>query len=203
MFALVAGSTACGNSRRARPRRRLKGGGREAKAGRLYNCAFADDRGLPVPDRGQLRRRLAQFSSNQPPLQTQDQCPGGGGGFLSARPAGQRISRAPHHWGVRETAGPYRSWKLAQSSVRGTPAAPAARRLCSTSRWRWPGGRRIVHQRAHRPRRAFARQELARQVAQHHLLLREVEIHRPQAPLPPARRGRRAARAAASARARR
>src|SRR5205085_10369058 len=44
-----------------------------------------------------------------------------------------------------------------------------------------PGGvaesLRIFHDGPHRPRRAFAREELARQVAKHYLLLCEVEVH--------------------------
>ena len=103
---------------------------RESKSGRIYNCASQSVGGFPFRIEVNCDDASALFRSNQPPLELKIQQPGGDGTGLSAGAADQRIPRPAQHWRAGKAPDIIVDWKLAQSSVRGTPAAPIARRLC-------------------------------------------------------------------------
>jgi hypothetical protein len=97
---------------------------REAKSGRLYTCGSESIGGYPFRIEVNCDRASALISSNQAPVEIK------AGGILIAAQIYQRDLLISELRGPLTIAEPGRApnivvnWKLAQSSVRGTPAAP-------------------------------------------------------------------------------
>src|SRR5664279_4661274 len=98
---------------------------REAKSGRVYTCGAQTVGGYPFRIEVNCDKAAALFRSNQPPLEIK------AGGMLIAAQIYQPNLLITEFHGPLTIADPGKSpnivvnWKLAQSSVRGTPAAPA------------------------------------------------------------------------------
>jgi hypothetical protein len=97
---------------------------REAKSGRVYTCGGQTVGGYPFRIEVNCDKAAALFRSNQPPLEIK------AGGMLIAAQIYQPNLLITEFHGPLTIAGPGKSpnivvnWKLAQSSVHGTPAAP-------------------------------------------------------------------------------
>jgi hypothetical protein len=97
---------------------------REAKSGRVYTCGAQTVGGYPFRIEVNCDKAAALFRSNQPPLEIK------AGGMLIAAQIYQPNLLITEFHGPLTIADPGKSpnivvnWKLAQSSVRGTPAAP-------------------------------------------------------------------------------
>jgi hypothetical protein len=98
--------------------------GREAKAGRIYTCGSQSIGGYPFRIEVNCNRASALFRSNQPPVEITTS------GMLIAAQIYQPDLLISEFHGPLTVAEPGRApsaiinWKLFQSSVRGTPAAP-------------------------------------------------------------------------------
>jgi hypothetical protein len=97
---------------------------REAKAGRIYSCGSQTFGGYPFRIEVDCDRASALFRSNQPPVEIKT------GGILIAAQVYQPNLLISEFHGPLTIADPGKlpniivNWKLFQSSVRGTPAAP-------------------------------------------------------------------------------
>ena len=97
---------------------------REAKSGRIYDCGSQAIGGYPFRIEVNCDRASALFRSNQPPLEIKTT------GILIAAQIYQPTLLIGEFHGPLTIADPGQApsivanWKLAQSSVRGTPAAP-------------------------------------------------------------------------------
>ena len=97
---------------------------REAKAGRVYTCGSESFGGYPFRFEMNCDAASALFQSNQPPLEIKAR------GILVAAQVYQPTLLISEFHGPLTVAAPGQAphfvvnWKLAQSSVRGTPAAP-------------------------------------------------------------------------------
>ena len=97
---------------------------REAKAGRLYTCGSQTIGGYPFRIEVNCDQASALFRSNQPPVEIKTS------GMLIAAQIYQPTLLISEFHGPLTIADPGQApnivvnWKLAQSSVRGTPAAP-------------------------------------------------------------------------------
>jgi len=97
---------------------------REAKAGRIYNCGSQAIGGYPFRIEVDCRQASAVFRSNQPPIELRMER------MLVAAQVYQPGLLISEFHGPVTVGEPGKSpdivadWKLAQSSVRGTPAAP-------------------------------------------------------------------------------
>ncbi|MEP7031768.1 MAG: DUF2125 domain-containing protein [Pseudolabrys sp.] len=97
---------------------------REAKAGRVYNCGSQTIGGYPFRFELDCDNASALFRSNQPPVEIKSR------GILVAAQVYQPTLLISEFHGPLTIATPGQApdiivnWKLAQSSVRGTPAAP-------------------------------------------------------------------------------
>ena len=97
---------------------------REAKAGRIYTCGSQTIGGYPFRIEVNCDRASALFRSNQPPVEIKSR------GILIAAQIYQPTLLISEFQGPLTIADPghapniVANWKLAQSSVRGTPAAP-------------------------------------------------------------------------------
>ncbi|MSO67079.1 MAG: DUF2125 domain-containing protein [Pseudolabrys sp.] len=97
---------------------------REAKAGRIYTCGSQTISGYPFRIEVNCNRASALFRSNQPPVEIKSR------GILIAAQIYQPTLLISEFHGPLTIADPGQppnivvNWKLAQSSVRGTPAAP-------------------------------------------------------------------------------
>lgn len=97
---------------------------REAKAGRIYACGSESFGGYPFRFEMNCDAASALFSSNQPPLEIKAR------GIQVAAQVYQPTLLISEFHGPLTVAAPGQAphvvvnWKLAQSSVRGTPAAP-------------------------------------------------------------------------------
>ncbi len=97
---------------------------REAKAGRIYTCGSQTIGGYPFRIEVNCDRASALFRSNQPPVEIKSR------GILIAAQIYQPTLLISEFQGPLPIADPghapniVANWKLAQSSVRGTPAAP-------------------------------------------------------------------------------
>jgi len=97
---------------------------REAKSGRVYTCGSQTIGGYPFRIEVNCDKAAALFRSNQPPVEIK------AGGMLIAAQIYQPNLLITEFHGPLTIADPGKSpnivvnWKLAQSSVRGTPAAP-------------------------------------------------------------------------------
>ena len=97
---------------------------REATAGRLYDCGSQSIGGYPFRIEVTCERASALFKSNQPPVEIKTT------GILIAAQIYQPTLLISEFHGPLTIADPGQppsivvNWKLAQSSVRGTPAAP-------------------------------------------------------------------------------
>ena len=97
---------------------------REATAGRLYDCGSQSIGGYPFRIEVTCERASALFKSNQPPVEIKAT------GILIAAQIYQPTLLISEFHGPLTIADPGQppsivvNWKLAQSSVRGTPAAP-------------------------------------------------------------------------------
>lgn len=97
---------------------------REAKAGRIYTCGAQTIAGYPFRIEVNCVRAAALFKSNQPPVEIKSR------GILIAAQIYQPTLLISEFHGPLTIADPGQApniivnWKLAQSSVRGTPAAP-------------------------------------------------------------------------------
>ena len=98
---------------------------REAKAGRVYKCGSQSDRRLSVPHRGELRQGVRAVAHQPAAGRDQGRRHVDRRADLPAESADHRIPRARSPSPIRENRRlSVANWKLAQSSVRGTPAAP-------------------------------------------------------------------------------
>lgn len=97
---------------------------REAKAGRVYACGAQSIGGYPFRFEMNCDQASALFGSNQPPLEIKSK------GILIAAQVYQPTLLISEFHGPLTIANPGQApdivvnWKLAQSSLRGTPAAP-------------------------------------------------------------------------------
>jgi hypothetical protein len=97
---------------------------REAKSGRLYACGSQSIGGYPFRIEVNCDKASALFRSNQPPVEIKTS------GMLIAAQIYQPNLLITEFYGPLTIADPGKSptivadWKLGQSSVRGTPAAP-------------------------------------------------------------------------------
>jgi hypothetical protein len=97
---------------------------REARAGRVYACGTQTSGGFPFRFEVNCNRVSAQFRSNQPPVEIT------AGNLLVATQVYEPTLLITEFHGPLTIADPGQTprivanWKLAQSSVRGTPAAP-------------------------------------------------------------------------------
>ena len=97
---------------------------REAKSGRVYTCGSQTIGGYPFRIEVNCDKAAALFRSNQPPVEIK------AGGMLIAAQIYQPNLLITEFHGPLTIADPGKSpnivvnWKLAQSSVRGTPVAP-------------------------------------------------------------------------------
>jgi hypothetical protein len=97
---------------------------REAKSGRLYTCGSQTVGGYPFRIEINCDKAAALFRSNQPPVEVKTS------GILVAAQVYQPTLLISEFHGPLTIADPGKApniivnWKLAQSSVRGTPAAP-------------------------------------------------------------------------------
>jgi hypothetical protein len=97
---------------------------REAKAGRVYTCGSQQVGGYPFRIEVNCENASALFSSNQPPVEIKST------GVLVAAQIYEPTLLISEFHGPLTIAAPGQApayvvnWKLAQSSVRGTPAAP-------------------------------------------------------------------------------
>ncbi len=97
---------------------------REAKAGRIYACGEQTIGGYPFRFELNCERASALFNSNQPPIEIKSS------GVLVAAQVYQPTLLISEFHGPLTIANPGQppdiivNWKLAQSSLRGTPAAP-------------------------------------------------------------------------------
>jgi hypothetical protein len=97
---------------------------REAKAGRVYSCGSQSIGGYPFRFELNCAQATALFGGSQPPLEIKSQ------GVLIAAQVYQPTLLISEFHGPLTIANPGRppdfvvNWKLAQSSLRGTPAAP-------------------------------------------------------------------------------
>ena len=97
---------------------------REAKAGRLYTCGSQSIGGYPFRIEVNCDKAAALFRANQPPVEIK------AGGILTAAQIYQPDLLISEFHGPLTIADPGQApnivvnWKLFQSSVRGTPAAP-------------------------------------------------------------------------------
>ncbi len=97
---------------------------REAKAGRIYTCGSQTISGYPFRIEVNCNRASALFRSNQPPVEIKSR------GILIAAQIYQPTLLISEFHGPLTIADPGQppnivvNWKLAQSSVRGTPASP-------------------------------------------------------------------------------
>jgi len=97
---------------------------REAKAGRIYTCGSQSIGGYPFRIEVNCDAAAALFRSNQPPVEIKSR------GILIAAQIYQPTLLISEFHGPLTIADPGQApniivnWKLAQSSVRGTPAAP-------------------------------------------------------------------------------
>ncbi len=97
---------------------------REAKAGRIYACGLQSTGGYPFRIEVDCERASALFRSNEPPVEIKTN------GILVTAQIYQPTLLISEFHGPLTIADPGQAprivanWKLAQSSVRGTPAAP-------------------------------------------------------------------------------
>src|SRR5664279_3955193 len=97
---------------------------REAKSGRVYTCGSQTIGGYPFRIEVNCNSAAARFSSTQPPVEIKSS------GILIAAQIYQPTLLISEFHGPLTIADPGQApnivvnWKLAQSSVRGTPAAP-------------------------------------------------------------------------------
>ena len=97
---------------------------REAQAGRIYACGSEEYGGFPFRFEMTCGGASALFQSNQPPVEVKAR------GILVAAQVYQPTLLIGEFQGPLTVATPGQAphfvvnWKLAQSSVRGTPAAP-------------------------------------------------------------------------------
>ncbi|MGC1573161.1 MAG: DUF2125 domain-containing protein, partial [Pseudolabrys sp.] len=126
VFALVAGWTGFWKFAASKAQETIEGWrAREAKAGRLYNCGSQTVGGFPFRIEVNCDDVSAQFSSNQPPLELKTSAL-----VVVAQvyQPGLLVSEFHGPLTIGESGKPpdlIADWKLAQSSVRGTPAAPS------------------------------------------------------------------------------
>lgn len=126
VFALVAGWTGFWKFSAGRAQETIDGWrAREAKAGRIYNCASQTVGGFPFRIEVNCEDASALFRSNQPPLELKT------GSLVVVAQVYQPGLLVSEFHGPLRIGEPEKSpdiiadWKLAQSSVRGTPAAPS------------------------------------------------------------------------------
>jgi hypothetical protein len=126
VFALVAGWTGFWKFAASKAQETIEGWrAREAKAGRLYNCGSQTMGGFPFRIEVNCDDASAQFRSNQPPLELKTNAL-----VVMAQVYQPRLLISEFHGPltIGEPGKPpdlIADWKLAQSSVRGTPAAPS------------------------------------------------------------------------------
>jgi hypothetical protein len=125
VFALIAGWTGFWKIAAGKAQETIDGWrARESKAGRIYNCASQSVGGFPFRIEVNCDDASALFSSNQPPLELKT-----GSLVVMAQVYQPGLLISEFH-GPLSIGEPGKApdfvvdWKLAQSSVRGTPAAP-------------------------------------------------------------------------------
>src|SRR5262249_55175161 len=126
VFALIAGWTGFWKFAASRAQEAIDGWRvREAKAGRIYNCGSQAIRGFPVRIEVNCADASALSHSGQPPIELKTNSV-----VVMAQVyhPGLLVSEFYGPLTVGEPGKPadvFVDWKLAQSSVRGTPAAPS------------------------------------------------------------------------------
>jgi hypothetical protein len=125
IFALVAGWTGIWKFAAGKAQQTIEGWrAREAKAGRLYACASETIGGFPFRIEVNCNQASALFRSNQPPIELKAD------NLIVVAQVYQPGLIISEYHGPLTIGEPGKSpdivadWKLAQSSVRGTPAAP-------------------------------------------------------------------------------
>jgi len=125
VFALIAGWTGFWKYSAGKAQETIDGWrAREAKAGRIYTCGSQTVGGFPFRIEVNCEEASAQFRSNQPPLELKTN------NMLVVAQVYQPGLLISEFRGPLTIGEPGKSpdiiadWKLAQSSVRGTPAAP-------------------------------------------------------------------------------
>src|SRR6476620_9316898 len=126
VFALVAGWTGFWKFTSSKAQETIEGWrAREAKAGRLYTCGSQTIGGFPFRIEVNCDAASAQIRSNQPPLELKTSALVV---LAQVYQPGLLISEFHGPLTIGEPGKPpdfIADWKLAQSSVRGTPAAPS------------------------------------------------------------------------------
>jgi hypothetical protein len=126
VFALVAGWTGFWKFAAGKAQETIEGWrAREATAGRVYNCGSQTIGGFPFRIEVNCDAASAQFRSSQPPLELKTS---GLVVIAQVYQPGLLISEFHGPLTVGEFGKPpefIADWKLAQSSVRGTPSAPS------------------------------------------------------------------------------
>src|SRR5262249_6178154 len=126
VFALIAGWTGFWKFAASRAQEAIDGGRvREAKAGRIYNCGSQTIGGFPFRIEVNCADASALFHSSQPPIELKTNS------LVVMAQVYQPGLLVSEFYGPLTVGEPGKSadvivdWKLAQSSVRGTPAAPS------------------------------------------------------------------------------
>lgn len=126
VLALVAGWTGFWKFASDKAQEAIEGWrGREAKAGRIYNCGSQTVGGYPFRIEVNCERASALFRSNQPPVELK------ASSLVVLAQVYQPGLLISEYHGPLTIGEPGKlpdivaDWKLAQSSVRGTPAAPS------------------------------------------------------------------------------